>query len=438
MLRHSLCLCLFLNQNFRLWTLYNNFYTREQQEQRMDDANFQAVVLDAGSGVFKAGYAGHEYPTKSFQTVVGLPHLYNEKDIQTRRSQHLKKLKGTILATGEEYLVGEDALKNRHNHTLSYPIERGNVVDWEKMEFIYEHALLDLLNVEPEETLFLITECPYTATKTREQTAEFLFEVFQVPGLHTMPQSVLSLFSTGRTTGLVIDSGDAVTHACPVYDGFLLTHCIERLELGGRDVTNYLQRLLMKRGLNFESSAEHHFVRELKEDDKTGCIQVNVDPTVTLEHLTAVSLSNEQEKQFEVDFVLPDGQPVKIGRERFQCTEMLFHPFMNGKEAVGICDMTWNSLNACERDVKKDMYSNVVLVGGNTQFKGFKERITQDLNQLASGNGVYKTFKVAADPLRQFSSWAGGSIMASLSTFPDFVVTIDDWDDYGPSVLWRK
>lgn len=402
----------------------------------MSEDSLQAVVLDPGSGVFKAGYAGNEYPTKSFQTVVGLPHLYNETAIHDRRKRFLKKLAGEHVGV-EEYKVGEAALANRHNHTLSYPMSRGVVSSWDQMEFIFEHAFLDLLDIVPEETLALITEPAMTSTKNREKMAEFLFDVFGMPGIHMMSQAVLSLFSTGRTTGLVIDSGDHVTYTVPVYDGYLLDHCVKRLDIGGRDVTEYLQRLLLERGLYFTSSAEHHFVRELKESDQH-VVQVNTDENITPEEICARWLEPAREKQFEVEYMLPDGQSFIIGREKLQCTEMLFHPPLVGKEALGISEMVWDSLNSCERDVKKDMYSNLVLVGGNTMLPGFQQRITTDLDSLARKKGVLRNFKVHSDPFRQFSSWSGGSIMASLSTFQDLVVTIDEWDEEGPVILEKK
>jgi actin len=398
--------------------------------------SLRPVVLDPGSGVFKAGYAGEEYPIHCFQNVVGLPHLYDELAINERRNRFLKKLNGYSVSI-EKYIVGEEALNKRHNHTLSYPMEKGMVLDWDKMEYVFEHTFLNLLNNNPEETLVLITEPVIPLKKNREKMAEFLFDVFQVPGMHSVNQAVLALYSSGRTTGLVIDSGDTLTQAVPIFDGCLLSHAVEKLELGGRDVTNNLQRLFMERGFNFNSTAEHHFVRELKESTRN-IVYVNVDPNITSEDIASKCLGQVREKEFEVSYTLPDRQVITIGRERLRCTEMLFTPSLIGKESLGISALAWKSIMNCERDVKKDLYSNIVLVGGNTMFKGFKERINKDLEMYMRANTLLRTVKIHADVLRQFSAWVGGSVVASLSTFQDLIVTIEEWDDYGASILERK
>jgi actin len=296
---------------------------------------------------------------------------------------------------------------------------------------------LNLLNNNPEETLVLITEPVIPLKKNREKMAEFLFDVFQVPGMHSVNQAVLALYSSGRTTGLVIDSGDTLTQAVPIFDGCLLSHAVEKLELGGRDVTNNLQRLFMERGFNFNSTAEHHFVRELKESTRN-IVYVNVDPNITSEDIASKCLGQVREKEFEVSYTLPDRQVITIGRERLRCTEMLFTPSLIGKESLGISALAWKSIMNCERDVKKDLYSNIVLVGGNTMFKGFKERINKDLEMYMRANTLLRTVKIHADVLRQFSAWVGGSVVASLSTFQDLIVTIEEWDDYGASILERK
>ncbi|EFC50844.1 hypothetical protein NAEGRDRAFT_29311 [Naegleria gruberi] len=363
------------------------------------------VVIDFGSGVFKAGIAGEEIPSCCFQNVVGLPHLDDENEY-----------------LNEEFLVGDKALDQRHSHQLFYPMDKGQVEDWEQIEFLIEYALLDVLDVEPEDTLLLITDNPMSTKKEKEKMAECLFELFLIPGLCYMPQPLLSLYSVGKTTGLVIDSGDCVSHTVPVFEGFIIDHAMNHLDFGGRDVTHYLQRMLYSKGYRFASSSEHHFVREIKES------------------FAYVSQNFEKEKkkpysEIKKDYELPDGQIITLDEELFACTELLFNPSLMGKDAPGLAELVFDTFKASPIDVRKDFYNSIVLSGGNTLFNGFKERIKLELE---NNEKSFKPFKVLADPMRQFSAWMGGSVIASLPTFEDAVVTYEDWEDYGPRSLYQK
>ena len=111
----------------------------------------------------------------------------------------------------------------------------------------------------------LLTEPPLNPAKNRLKAAEIFFETFNVPALHCQMQAVLSLYSCGRVTGTVVDSGDGVTHIVPVYEGFAIEHGIQRIDVAGRDVTRYLKLLLRKEGYNFHRSSEFEIVREIKE-----------------------------------------------------------------------------------------------------------------------------------------------------------------------------
>lgn len=85
---------------------------------------------------------------------------------------------------------------------------------------------------------------------------EIMFETFSVPSFYLAIQAVLSLYSSGKTTGLVLDAGDGVTHTVPIYEGYALPHAIERNDLAGRDLTDYLKKLLNEEGSSLTSSAE--------------------------------------------------------------------------------------------------------------------------------------------------------------------------------------
>jgi centractin len=151
----------------------------------------------------------------------------------------------------------------------------------------------------------LLTEPPLNPRSNRDTAAQILFETFNVPALYTSIQAVLSLYASGRTTGIVLDSGDGVSHAVPVYEGFAMPSSIRRIDIAGRDITEYLQMLLRKSGYVFHTSAEKEVVRHIKE---TAC------------YITRDPKREEKEwagaKQEPFEYTLPDGHKLKVSDSR--------------------------------------------------------------------------------------------------------------------------
>ena len=363
------------------------------------------IIIDNGTGYCKAGLSGEEGPRAVFPACVGYP----------------KYAAGMVGGDKKEFFVGADAEAKRGVLKLNYPIEHGVVNNWDDMEKIWGHVFTNELRVAPEEHNVMLTEAPMNPKENREKMAQIMFETFNVPGLYIAIQAVLSLYSAGKFTGIVADSGDGVTHFVPIFDGYSLPHAVIRLDLAGRDLTEFMMKLLTETGQRFSTTAEKEIVKAIKEK---ACY-------------VALDFEEELKSVEPFDYELPDGTHVIVKDQRIRCPEALFKPSMVGKEGNGIGQTCYDSIQKCDIDVRKDLYNCVVLSGGTSMYNGLPERLTKEIKALAP-ESMKEEVKVIASPERKFAVWIGGSILSSISTFESMWITKTEYEESGATIVHRK
>lgn len=389
----------------------------------------QPLVIDNGSGLMKAGFAGGETPQVVFPSFVGA-------------TKHTRMMPGGAYEGGDVF-VGNRVQYHRGLFKIQYAMEHGVVTDWNSMHRVWQHVYSkDMLNVQSEDHPVLLTEAPLNPVANRQRAGEVFFEAFNVPSLFVSPQAVLSLYASGRTTGVVLDVGDGVAHVVPVYEGFTLPHAITRMDIAGRDVTRHLQLLLRRAGYNFQTSAEREVVREIKEKlcyvafNPTKEEQLEAEKSaLAVKDMITKSKSTTTSGDDTSAYYLPDGTLLNIGPEKFRAPEVLFRPEIIGSEARGVHECLVQAIMKSDMDLRKTLFSQIILSGGSTLFPGFGDRLLAEVRKKAPKD---IKIRISAPPTRIYSTWIGGSILASLATFKNMWITKSEYEEYGASILHRK
>ena len=359
-----------------------------------------AVVLDNGSGQCKAGFAGDDAPRAVFNSCVGRP-----------------KVPGIMVGLDQkDIFMGNDATEKRDVLRIDRPIDRGFVTNWDDMEKIWHHSLFSELQVCPDEHPIMMTESPLNPRLNREKTTQIMFEVFSVPQLYLALDGVLSLFSSGRTCGVVMDSGQGITNTVPIYEGYAIPHAMQRIEIAGQDMTVRLSKILQEHGHNL---TDMDLVNDIKE--KKCCVADDFQDTMR---------DNDIE---DTVYHFPDGKAISIGKERFEAPEVLFQPSLGGYEFSGVHQHLIDSVNLCDQFVRNDMLRNICLSGGSSMFPGIDRRMELEVSNLTQTE-----VRVYAPPERKFSVWNGGSILASMSNFHTMWITKAEYEEVGSNIVHRK
>ena len=374
------------------------------------------IVCDNGTGFVKSGFAGNNFPVATFPSMIGRPLLRSNEFIS--EDYELKDI-----------VVGDECAKYRAALEVSYPMTNGVITDFDEMLHLWDYTW-DRLKISPKESQILLTEPPMNPKAKTRQLVEIMFEHYEFSALYIAIQAVLTLCAQGLVTGIVLDSGDGVTHTLPVYDGYCCEHLIGRMNLAGREVTDHLINLLLMRGYSFNRSADIETVRFIKEKFCYVAYDLQMENKLNLETTELIKV-----------YKLPDGRKIKIGAERFQGPECLLNPSILDKEDAGMHKQIFETINRADLDLRMDYYSHIVLSGGSTMFPGLSSRLEKEitslyLDKILKGDSErLKKFslRVEDSPRRKHLVFCGGAVLAELmqNEGSKFWLTKQEYEEQG-------
>lgn len=389
----------------------------------------QPIVLDQGTGFVKIGRGGTNFPDHTFPSIVGRPILRAEE-----RSSDLTEL-GLEDVEIKDIMCGDEASKVRSLLQISYPMEHGIIRNWEDMGHLWDYSFYDKMNIDTRGRKVLLTEPPMNPLANRETMVQTMFEKYDFGGVYVAIQAVLALYAQGLTSGVVVDSGDGVTHIVPVYESVVLNHLTRRLDVAGRDVTRQLIALMLRRGYAFNRTADFETVRQIKEKFCYVSYDLDYDNKLATETTALVE-----------KFELPDGRVIKIGPERFQAPECLFQPHLVDCEQPGIAEYLFNTIQQADVDVRSSLYKAIVLSGGSSMYPGLPSRLEKELKQLwltriLHGNPErLDKFKVRIEdpPRRRHMVFLGGAVLGNIMKDKEHLwISKQEWEEQGARILTK-
>ena len=361
-------------------------------------ANSTPVVLDLGTGFLKVGLSTSTTPDFLLPNTVGRPILRSDESFS---KQQLKDI-----------MICDETSPVRQYLDLTLPVEHGVVTNWDDETLVLDYIFKNKLQINNPDHPILITEAPMNPKENRKKMCEIFFETLGFPQLQVAPQALLVLYAQGLVTGLVVDSGDGVTHIMPIAENCLLPHCIGRMNIAGRDITEHMVKLLTLRGYTFHKTSDFDVVREIKE--KLCFISADIQADRKLARETTA---------YVVPYTLPDSRLIKVSGERFEAPEVIFNPAAIGAEGNGLSELVFDTIMKTDIDLRKKFFEAIVVSGGTTMFPGMSTRLNNDLRRLVKdrilGGDEKKlsTYKIHVEdpPNRRFLVYLGATVLANLS-----------------------
>lgn len=355
-------------------------------------------MIDAGTKLLKAGFAVPDQPPSMI--------------IPTKMKQ----------VPEDESVTDASLLEN----VTVDPVVRGFIRNWDAMEDLLGHVLYSGLGWEMgNEGQILFTDPLATPKAVREQLVQLMFEKFNISGFYASEQAVLSLYAVGRISGCTVDIGHGKMDIASVIEGAVQHISSRRFEIGGLDLTNLFERELGKS--NPQVNLTTSDVEKLKE--LYACCAED-----------DAAYGKLQQACPEEQHTLPDGQVIKIGKERYTVGEALFQPSILGQEAHGIVEQLVRCISTVSSENHRQLLENTVVCGGTASMTGFEDRFQKEASLCSSAIRpcLVKPPDYMPEKLGSFSAWVGGAILAKVVFPQNQHVTKAEYDETGPSIVHRK
>lgn len=376
----------------------------------------QHIIIDNGSFSIKSGFNGDNAPRSVIQNVSGT----------------IKEGSNSIFSDNS-YFIGEEAIINSSNLSLKYPLESVGRLDIDEMEDIWSYIFYRELKVLPEEHNIFHIEPVYSNLQSRIKMAELMFESFNIFNIHIEPHGPLSLWSTAKSTALIIESDHNHTQIIPVYERHYIRKGMRIIDFAGKHLTGlYMIELQRKTPKNVFYSNIKEISRRIKEEYSEFSVNSN--------------------KEMTLDYTLPDGNVINIGDERY-IPDLIFNPsllytssslssllhneFNYLLEIDPLHQSIYKAIMDCDVYLRKELLGNIVLSGGNTMIKGFAEALK--VNLLSVFDGKYEEdIKIFAASDRKYSIWNGASVICSIGNFQNMWISKNEYEESGESIMIRN
>ena len=362
------------------------------------------IIIDFGSNTIKCGFNYDPFPKLIFPNVVG----------------KIKNKSFSPIRDYDDYYCGYDALNNSSAIDITYPrIENnGKILTTEEgqkdLESLFSYILDEKLKTHDYAYDIFIVDSIFTSTKERETIAHILFEKFNIYNIHFEPQSIMTLYSTSKTSGLIVDSGEMSTEIVPIIEGYIISQGICNFPIGGHQLTKKFENVYKDIfDINYVSN-QYWMAQKIKEEYS------EIFPSnKEFEDIISKPINK---KQYE----LPDGNYVELGNEIYEIPESLFNPGLIEIQSDNLPKSILESINKCDISTRKELFNNIILGGGNTFIKGFEVRLKNEINNLKKKNCGIISLKE-----RKYSSWIGASGISSLSNFKGNWIPRNEYFDCG-------